>query len=300
MLSIFSCPKPFTDSHINTIQRNAIKSWTLLRPKPEIILFGNETGTIEICEEFNLNHISNIMTNQFGTPLVNDLFETAQKIVTNNTLCYINSDIILMYDFVNAIKQVESIEKKFLIVGRRWDVCIDELLSFEDDWQENLQNHALKSGKLHSLTGIDYFVFPRGLWNYIPPFALGRTIWDNWLLYYALSQKAALIDASNIIMAIHQNHTYNHHPEGKWGIWNGIEAKYNENLAGGRSHVFTIEDANYIMTKQGLRRALFEDSKRIGRYLNTIPIFYPYLRFPTYILIKLLYIIRFIKREFRN
>ena len=30
LITLFSAPKPFIDSHIATIQRNAIKSWTLL------------------------------------------------------------------------------------------------------------------------------------------------------------------------------------------------------------------------------------------------------------------------------
>lgn len=46
MLTIFSYPKPFK-GHIDVIQRNAINSWTLLNPKPEIILACDEEGTKE-------------------------------------------------------------------------------------------------------------------------------------------------------------------------------------------------------------------------------------------------------------
>ena len=50
MLTIFAIPKAFR-GHTATIQRNAITSWTMLHPRPEILLFGNESGTEEICRE---------------------------------------------------------------------------------------------------------------------------------------------------------------------------------------------------------------------------------------------------------
>jgi hypothetical protein len=69
MLTIFACPKPFTDPHIAIIQRNAITSWTLLRPRPEIILFGDEPGVTEICKELGLRHVGEVERNEYGTPL---------------------------------------------------------------------------------------------------------------------------------------------------------------------------------------------------------------------------------------
>lgn len=64
MLTIFSCPKPFR-GHINIIQRNAIRSWTLLQARPEIILIGNEEGTAEVCKEFGLRHIPDVERNEY-------------------------------------------------------------------------------------------------------------------------------------------------------------------------------------------------------------------------------------------
>src|SRR5713226_719892 len=55
MLTIFSTPKPFR-GHIGITQRNALRSWTLLHPEVEIILFGDEAGAAEVCAEFGLRH----------------------------------------------------------------------------------------------------------------------------------------------------------------------------------------------------------------------------------------------------
>ena len=53
MFTIFTIPKPF-QGHIGTIQRNAIQSWTLLHPRPEIILFGSEAGTAQVAAELRV------------------------------------------------------------------------------------------------------------------------------------------------------------------------------------------------------------------------------------------------------
>ena len=43
MLTFFTTAKPFR-GHNAIIQRNALKSWTLLRPDVEVILFGDDEG----------------------------------------------------------------------------------------------------------------------------------------------------------------------------------------------------------------------------------------------------------------
>jgi hypothetical protein len=95
MLTIFAVPKPFHD-HIEVIQRNAIRSWTSLRPACEVILMGNEEGTAEVAAEFGVRHVPAVARNTFGTPLVSDLFQQAQQLSGRNLFCYVNSDIVLM------------------------------------------------------------------------------------------------------------------------------------------------------------------------------------------------------------
>jgi hypothetical protein len=43
-LTIFSAPKPFTNPHIDIIQRNAIRSWVEMDSRVEVILIGDEQG----------------------------------------------------------------------------------------------------------------------------------------------------------------------------------------------------------------------------------------------------------------
>ena len=49
--TIFACPKSFNGANA-VMQVNAIKSWTLLKPQPENILFGDEEGIAEAAKKF--------------------------------------------------------------------------------------------------------------------------------------------------------------------------------------------------------------------------------------------------------
>ncbi len=51
LLTIFTAPKPFSDPHINVIQRNAIQSWLHLGNEVEVLLIGNEAGMHELAEK---------------------------------------------------------------------------------------------------------------------------------------------------------------------------------------------------------------------------------------------------------
>src|SRR3990172_9518861 len=184
MLTIFSVPKPFRRD-ICVIQRNAIQSWTRLRPSCEVVLFGNEEGTAQVVAEFNIRHEPDLVCNEFGTPLVSDLFEKARGAATHNLLCYVNSDIILLDDFVNAIQRIRF--KRFLMVGQRWDVHLKAPWDFgQPTWDALLREYVAHHGTLHPPLGSDYFVFPQNDdMGKVPPFAIGRPGWDNWLIYRA-------------------------------------------------------------------------------------------------------------------
>jgi len=258
MLTIFTNPRAF-NNQFGTIQRNAIKSWLLLRPKCEIILFGEDEGVAETAKEFGVRHIPEIEKNEFGTPLLDSVFNLAQKLANNHFMVYISADIILLSDFIRAVKTIkESSLSSFLMVGQRIDLDIEEELQFNDiNWEAKLRKLAINKGKLHSPEGADYFVFPKGFYHNVPPFAIGRTVHDNWLIYKARALGAPVIDATRAITAIHQNHDYSHHSQGVRGVRSGPEKRRNLKLAGGRNHRLTIVDADWLLTENGLKKKAF-------------------------------------------
>lgn len=272
---MFSIPKLFR-GHAGTIQTNAIQSWTLLRPTCEIILFGDEDGTAETAARFGVRHVPEVTRNEFGTPLLNSSFKNAQEIACSRLLCYVNADVILLSDFMAAVERVRRwsflfLNRSFLMVGRRWNVDIDRAWDFgTDDWQTRVRDHVMRSGSLYSTSAIDYFVFTRGLWGSIPPFAIGRPGWDNWMIYRARFLGAPVINATSAVMAVHQNHDYSHNTSGKTGIFEGPEARRNRALSGGSKHFFSIVDATWSLTPRWLRPAWGKVSRQRKRQTEAI------------------------------
>jgi hypothetical protein len=253
-LTFFTSPKPF-DGRIGVIQRNAIRSWQLLGPECEILLCGNEQGTAEAARELSVGHVPEIAVNEYGTPRLDDLFRQAQQRASHDLVCYVNADIILLGDFLRAAGRLAASQRRFLMIGRRVDLDLDRALEFEGDWESRLRSDVRDRGALHIAQGIDYFVFRRGTFESIPPFALGRTVWDHWLIFDAVKRGVRVIDVTPSATVVHQNHAYQH-PGGKNGVWHGPEALRNRELAGRWPRVYDLRNASYILTRHGLVPAI--------------------------------------------
>jgi len=258
VLTIFTTAKPFR-GHAGIIQRNALQSWKALHPRIEIILFGADEGAPEAAQEFGLRHEPHVERNKWGSKRLDFMFARAQAIAQHEILCYINCDIILMQDFRRAIERVRAVHREFLMVGRRWDTDVTAPLAFArqdgqpTDWAADLRQLAMDRGRKCTAEWIDYFAFTRGLYGAdMPPFVL-RVFWDNWLVWKALDGAKPVIDASRAVMAVHQNHDYSYHPQGKAGVWSGEEAGLNGQLAGGWRHLRTIADATEVLAPEKLK-----------------------------------------------
>ncbi|MFC1851870.1 hypothetical protein ACFL27_16890 [candidate division CSSED10-310 bacterium] len=259
---------------------------------------GDDYGTAEVAREYGLLHIPHISKNEYGTPLLNSIFEQAQEKSSYPLLCYVNTDIILLSDFAYALEMIRNSSQYFLVVGQRYDLDVNELLKFNSGWEAKVRKHVNEKGVLHTHFGIDYFIFPRGFWGKIPPFAIGRTIWDNWLIYRARSLRADVIDVSAIVTIIHQNHDFNHVKDGESGARTGPEAKRNLELAGGYDKVFSLLDVNYILTQQGLEKP--GSIEYIRRSQITWPILHPLLSLPKLVLLKVYIILSKLKCSLMN
>ena len=278
-LTLFALPKAFR-GHIETIQRNAIRSWTQLNPAPEILLFGDDAGTAEIVQELGLRHMPSIRRNEFGTPLVSDLFQQAQSAATHETLCYVNSDIILLADFLPAVQRIVRFREKFLMVGRRLDLDLAESLAFDaNGWEASLRNRGLAQGKMNIARSIDYFVFPRKLYPPLPEMALGRFWWDNWLIWKAHSLGAAVVDATEVVLAVHQNHSYSHYTGGRDAMLEGEEARRNCRLGCETNpadfdnglywrYFYTIDDATHVLVRDSIKPTRRHTWKMVKRTLG--------------------------------
>ena len=260
LINLFSAPKPFTNPHIAMIQRNAIKSWTLLADA-EVILLGEEAGLAEAARELGVKHIPGVKCNENGTPLISSMFQLARENSHSELLCIINADMILMSDFVQAAMEARSLTLKkrqqavglqnFVLLSQRWDLEITRPIEFSEGWENRLRATVRSQGTLHRPAGSDFFLFPRSTFLDIPDFTIGRAGWDNWMIYKARKEKWTVIDCTPSVMIVHQNHDYSHLPGGK-PHYEHPDTNENIRLAGGEANIrYTILDATHQLAAGG-------------------------------------------------
>jgi hypothetical protein len=271
MLTFFTTGKPFR-GHDEVIQWNALKSWKLLHPDIEVILFGDEPGAAQICEELGLTHQPVVDRHECGKPRLDRMFARAQQIAKHDYLCCCNCDILLMDDFRQSFEKAKAWRERFLFVSRRWDTDITEKLEVhQGDWANSLRELAVTRGFKQDESWIDLFVFRKNQYSEMPPLIVGHCYWDNWMIWRALADGVPVLDASRSVTAVHQNHGY----DPKFGRTKGSprDALSLLNLAsvGGRQHLRRIDGANYRMSRSGeIRRAYLR---------NTYTLREPFLRF---------------------
>jgi len=267
-ITILAMPKPFL-GHIGVIQRNAIRSWTELRPRPEIILFGHEEGVAECARELGLVHIAEVARNRHGTPLLADIFASGERRGSSEVFAYVNADIILPREFTAGVEKVRARFGKFLAVGRRMNLEVREELEFGAGWEERIKERMRSEGQLESHTGIDLFVFPRGTYEEVPPLAIGRVWFDQWCIKYARRKGIAVVDLTRFAPIVHQMHDYGHVAGGREAVYGGVEADENLAYYGERPHRYTILSATHTMMPDGRirRRFLREEAFALRNFL---------------------------------
>lgn len=192
--------------------------------------------------------MTGVAVNSHGTPLVSDMFRQADKMAAGDVLAFASSDIILNQTIIDATGIAAAWSDKFLLVAQRRDVDIRDAIDFDGEPDRRLAA-LVAGGRLHSPGAIDLFVYRRGQYAGMPPFAIGRTSYDNWLLWNTVASGMPLIDATEYVTLIHQNHDYSHAPN--VDVWYGAEARENRKWIHHWSHYYSIVNANWKLGADG-------------------------------------------------
>jgi hypothetical protein len=243
--SLFAVPKAFTAA-VGRIQRNALRSWLQLY-EVEVLLLGDEPGVADAAAEFGAAHSSSVATSPTGAPVVSDVFAQAARWASTESLVYVNADILLPPDAGEIIARVRGESPTALCVGQCLNADVEDELA---GWDATVAH----TGSLRGPGGIDYLAYVPSVFAEIPPFSLGRAYFDNWLLWHAHRRRIPIVDLTGVLPAVHQNHDYGHVSGGRSESYEGADALKNLALAGGRMHLFNIDDASHRMTARGLRR----------------------------------------------
>jgi hypothetical protein len=269
-LAIFSAPKPFTNPHINLIQRNAVQSWLQLGSDVEVYMIGEEDGLAETAAELGVRHLPQVERNASGTPLISSMFGLVRQASACPILACINTDILIGQSFLSSAKAAAASMEKFLLVGQRWDLDVTSPIDFTPSWETWLDGQIDERGKLHPRGGSDYFIFPRACFANIPDFAIGRAGWDNWMIYEGRRRGWPVVDATASIRIVHQSHDYSHLPNGQ-PHYRLPETAENVRLAGGARTIFNLWDADREMADGKTNAPRFE-WKRFWRAVEVWPL----------------------------
>src|SRR3990172_10871527 len=135
-LTIFTAPKPFSDPHVARLQRNAIRSWLALGPEVEVLMIGDEAGMAVAATELGVVHLRDVDRHENGTPLVRSIFDLARKHSQSPYFAYVNADILLFADLLEATRQSANGSRPFLIIGQPLDLEGEEALHIPPPLQD--------------------------------------------------------------------------------------------------------------------------------------------------------------------
>ena len=259
MLTVYTVVKRF-EGEFDRIQRNAIRSWLQLNPTPEVLLFGDdEPGAVEAAADLGVS-VYPIKRSKQGTPLIKSCFRQGESLAQHDIQCYVNADIIICQNFIDALLTTAGRFDKFLLSARRWDVDIQqELYTFDHKFIERCQ----AEGELHHKGAVDIFCH-RGIdWSKFPGRMAPRGMWDNYLIYLALKQCTHFVDATSVATIVHQNHTLD-----KFTPERLPERQINRDLyaqAVPDGTVYGFNNACWRLTKDGFELTHYGKSRRYHR-----------------------------------
>lgn len=226
MLTLFAVPKPF-EGEIGVLQRRSVESWRALGV--QVLLLGDVAAE---ALELGVEHVDGLDVTSHGTPRLDSAFALADGVARFPLRCFVNSDVVFGGDLLEATRAVSAQCERFLLVGQT-----------EED------------GRRRGAAAMDWFVFTPGLFGELPPFAIGRACYDNWLVWKA-RQVGVVVDATHDVHAIHQPHDYAHVDGGMDEAYYGEEARRNLDLAGGKSRLYTLHDASHALRGGKMRHNL--------------------------------------------
>ena len=249
-ITYFTVPRAFAGEDA-VVQTNALTSWarnTGASPS-EIVLAGDAPGTTEAAAAIGARHLSGIAVNDHGTPLLDGVFRDVQAGASTPLCCYLNADILLDPDFSSAAQFLwQHHEAPFIAFGRRTEVEIAGPLDFAAAEGAEF-NRLARTGRPAARVCKDYFLFPTGAFAEIPPFAVGRGNWDNWMVASARRRALPVIDLSPCVTVLHQNaQARASHAGGRRAAYlTGVEARENQRLAGGRNLVAGVAASHRLI-----------------------------------------------------
>ncbi len=226
--SIATVPRPWYKDgampEMKYIQRASVSSWVNAGAHEVLWLAGKD----ENYDITRLKLAANVsrkcrtvqgLLSDFGNiPLINSAFTLADSSSKCEFVVFMNTDIFVLPSFGGTLKAVMrtlSDVSRFLFIGHRIQVSdgpeVVEKVVTGADAERNMQHRWVNGATQPNPHAIDVFVWRRGSYQDvpIPPFLIGRNIWDLWLWSYAV-RNWKTIQGGNAFFVFHPVHEKPH------------------------------------------------------------------------------------------
>jgi len=257
VITFFTTTKDFVGCAL-VHQDNAIRSWKASAGNAEVIVFGNGEGVREARDRLGFIHLPDVETSKQGTPFINDMFGQIREVAAHEICCFVNADILLSPKFARSLASIhEAAGSGYLVAGQRLDIDVEREIRFDPGWEAELEALCARSGRVHPPLGSDFYAFPRGQYRKddIPGLLVGRAGWDLWMIADGRRKGLRVIDLSQEVLAVHQNHDYSHRKVPVMGYSEDDEAFWNvEFLPRGDKQDFTLYACDRYYREGRIRR----------------------------------------------
>lgn len=200
-LTLVTVPLPF-DGPKGLAQRNALGSWLMLNPRPEILFIDEKGGLDDVAERVGARVIGSIERTEYGMSM-RSIFRKVDEHARYDLIAYVDLDVILGPSFMKAAYFCADKYDEFLMGGGRWSAKGLKAVNYADPkWQAGVWSRVFKNHH----KGSDYAVYRRGFFENMPDFTIGLGWWDGWRMGETLRRGADLINSQRVVYAVHQDH----------------------------------------------------------------------------------------------
>jgi hypothetical protein len=248
MLTFLTSAKAFTGGAARQ-QYQAFANWRRVCPEAEILLCGECKGAETVCRELNIRRAEGVKTTEAGIPYFESVAQWVLKNARHDVQVYANADILLPPDFGTYLAKVPA--GPFLMVGQRVDLKENTVFDPDDFYEQLRLVLQVHQAEVHRPSGMDFFVFRRGMFQNLKPLIVGRGGYDSALVAYCLRKAIPVIDASFAFPVVHQWHDYAHVKNCKREAHYGEDAQFNFNRHGLRGFAPHCIDADLMMLRNG-------------------------------------------------
>ena len=217
-VTIFASPKDLgkqRDPWKQANQRRTFECWSRLAARSTVV-FTQDPATAEAARAQHLRVDAKFALHpQYGQPTYKALFDRAFAVGATDIVIYTNGDIFYTRSLLETVASVHSAATrmqtppyKFMVVGQRVNLELtDQSFAWQTDWEAQVLDLA-EQGVPFQADAEDYFAISRALWEeiHVPPFVVGGSAFDNWLVSRAIRTGHLIVDGSLTAVAVHINH----------------------------------------------------------------------------------------------